>query len=154
MKEDFTHYLLTSSLFFVIGLCIYFLLSVFKVHIIRYIQPRLHDPRYQKSLFNGYFANFFNVVFSSKRLFGPTLQYIFNKKKFEIQFLNFDYYVYPGLIFGSIMTVLTFFLTYKLYAARTESDNNFNEDMWSLAWYLFNSCMFCIIGFIVFIQNT
>lgn len=43
MKEDLTHYLSINTPYFLVGLAIYFLITLFKVHILCHIQPRLFE---------------------------------------------------------------------------------------------------------------
>lgn len=126
--NDFLDNVLMSPLWFIIGLTIYYFISLLKVHIIWYIQPRCYDPKYENiSIYRGYFNDLLKTVFWSKRkIFLPAFSLIFTKNNNEfvvidnsrnsksktiLTFLNgITLFLKPYLIFSFIWIFVCFWI--------------------------------------------
>jgi hypothetical protein len=130
MKLDLTQYILINSTWLLAGLLIYFILSLFKVHIIWNIQPKIYNNPSTENLFKDYFKSFFKSLFTGTRLLKATFKYLFhyNEKDFLIikgeqtksinKRLNildgFTTFLKPYLIFAFVWALLEFWISRKL----------------------------------------
>ena len=129
MKEDLTHYFLVNPLWFIAGLVIYFIISLFKVHLIWYVQPKIYTNS-QENLFKNYFKDFYETIFSRKKIIKPTFQYLLHFKKSDFPVVDleatkplkkrlnildgFTTFLKPYLIFAFIWAILEFWIANKL----------------------------------------
>ena len=130
MKSDLTHLILINPNWLLFGLLTYFILSLFKVHIIWDIQPTIYNNRNGDNIFKDYFWNFFQSFFRGTRLIKATFKYLFNYKEKDFPLLKddqakpikrwlnvldgFTTFLKPYLIFAFIWTILEFWISNKL----------------------------------------
>ncbi len=130
MKSDLTHLVLINPTWLLVGLLIYFILSLFKVHIIWDIQPKIYINTDEENIFKDYFKHFFSSFFKGTRLIKATFKYLFRYKEKDFLLLKdeqaklikkrlnildgFTTFLKPYLIFAFIWTVLEFWVSRKL----------------------------------------
>lgn len=79
--------ILQSSFYLILGITLYFLLSLIIVHILTFLQQKvLNHQKTEEKPFSGYGKFLYNDIFSKAQLYTNTVRYIFsfNKSKFPI----------------------------------------------------------------------
>ena len=130
MKSDLTHLVLINPTWLLAGLLVYFILSLFKVHIIWDIQPKIYNNLNGENIFKDYFKSFFQSLIKGTRLIRATFKYLFRYKEKDFLLLKdeqakpikkrlnildgFTTFLKPYLIFAFIWTVLEFWISRKL----------------------------------------
>lgn len=79
--EDFTTLILKSSIWFFVGLLLYYTLTLIKVHLLWYVQPKMFVADKPMELLNDYFTKLFATIKKSPVLFRQVFQYLFHYDK-------------------------------------------------------------------------
>lgn len=85
---DFTDLILKSSIWFLVGALLYYVLSFMKVHLIWEIQGRVWIPEYEKNIFVGVKKSSFMSFFSRGDLHKGTFKYLFSFKEEDFEIFN------------------------------------------------------------------
>jgi len=131
MKNEFTHLVLVSPLWLLTGLLLYFILSLFKVHIIWQIQAKIYNNPNNEPLFKDYFNSFFKSLFSGASLTRGTFKYLFRYKEKDFPIIKDDStkpikrrlnilnglttFLKPYLIFATIWALLVFWISKRFF---------------------------------------
>jgi hypothetical protein len=127
--KDSTLILLDSLTWLFVGICIYLLLTIWKVYILWYLQPKVLNTQVSSDKpFENSFNHFTQVVSSQKNIYKNTWRYIFRYKKTEwhvienesikkrIGVLNgLTTFLKPYLIIAIIYSIIRFWIESKLY---------------------------------------
>ncbi len=131
MNTDITKLILTSSYWFFFGILLYYFLSLIKVHILWYIQPKIYLNVEPQQLFKGYFSNLLNKITNSPKILIHTLRYLFigkesgfkiikdDRNKPVIKILNIldglTIFLKPFIVFSIIWVIIKYFIERKFF---------------------------------------
>ena len=86
--EDLTKYILISPTWLIFGLLIYSFISLIKVYLILYIQPKIFNNPYNENVYEFFTFKFIGNLFKNSELIKSTLKYIFKYKEKDFQILE------------------------------------------------------------------